>query len=371
MSSFVAASLWVCLHLFLSVRAAGRAAVDRVFRALGLAFLEPRRGLAFCVRTLRRTLEVGKVTSLWSDEGERPPPPRTFAVVVNDPEDASRCLAHLARVLVWAADFGIRHVSLYDQDGFIRESASKLAELVVKATVQADDAANDDAFVPPPSAYAFRVVNPDGTTRVVERFHCGGKATGAPVGRRGGSAFGANRAATIARTAGFLEREFPKRGFQERAPEVEAKEKQPTRFLTVVDLLGARDGTAALLDVAARWGERVPIPAVPAAAGGEVTNAEDVRVVSETNASHVVAGDPETGRTSPEELERWMLANGSLLPSTEVTVAFGKDFHLAGYPPWQLHETELYHRRSLRAFTRRDFLALLSAYAGVRKRNGK
>ena len=57
-SWFVARALWVVLHVFLWTRSAGRAAVDRAFRVSGLAFLEPRRGLSFCARRLRRALEV-------------------------------------------------------------------------------------------------------------------------------------------------------------------------------------------------------------------------------------------------------------------------------------------------------------------------
>ena len=139
-SWFVARALWVVLHVFLWTRSAGRAAVDRAFRVSGLAFLEPRRGLSFCARRLRRALEVGSFKTPWADHGERPPPPRTLAVIVNDPDEASssRCLADVARVLVWAADAGIRHVSLYDQDGCIRARASRLTELVVRATVRAE-----------------------------------------------------------------------------------------------------------------------------------------------------------------------------------------------------------------------------------------
>ena len=113
-----------------------------------------------------------------------------------------------------------------------------------------------------------------------------------------------------------------------------------------MDLLRAGDGAAALLDAARRWGE----PAGPLG---------------------VVAGDPETGETSVAQLEAWMAANGSLLPVVEVTVVFGKHFHLAGYPPWQLHKTEMYRRRSLSTFSRTKFGDVLREYAGVSKRHGK
>ena len=52
-------------------------------------------------------------------------------------------------------------------------------------------------------------------------------------------------------------------------------------------------------------------------------------------------------------------------------MVFGKHFHLAGYPPWQLHKTEMYRRRSLSTFSRTKFGDVLREYAGVSKRHGK
>ena len=324
-SWFVARALWVVLHVFLWTRSAGRAAVDRAFRVSGLAFLEPRRGLSFCARRLRRALEVGSFKTPWADHGERPPPPRTLAVIVNDPDEASssRCLADVARVLVWAADAGIRHVSLYDQDGCIRARASRLAELVVRATVRAES--ESARFAPPASAYAFRRAAGDGAMKTVERFECGGKATSRRPTRHARDASVSSESKNTRDTGG---------------------DKAQTHASTTVDLLRAGDGAAALLDAARRWGE----PAGPLG---------------------VVAGDPETGETSVAQLEAWMAANGSLLPVVEVTVVFGKHFHLAGYPPWQLHKTEMYRRRSLSTFSRTKFGDLLREYAGVSKRHGK
>ena len=324
-SWFVARALWVVLHVFLWTRSAGRAAVDRAFRVSGLAFLEPRRGLSFCARRLRRALEVGSFKTPWADHGERPPPPRTLAVIVNDPDEASssRCLADIARVLVWAADAGIRHVSLYDQDGCIRARASRLAELVVRATVRAES--ESARFAPPASAYAFRRAAGDGAMKTVERFECGGKATSRRPTRHARDASVSSESQSTRDTGG---------------------DKAQTHASTTVDLLRAGDGAAALLDAARRWGE----PAGPLG---------------------VVAGDPETGETSVAQLEAWMAANGSLLPVVEVTVVFGKHFHLAGYPPWQLHKTEMYRRRSLSTFSRTKFGDVLREYAGVSKRHGK
>lgn len=335
-SWFVARALWVVLHVFLWTRSVGRAAVDRAFRVSGLAFLEPRRGLAFCARKLRRALEVGSFKTPWADHGERPPPPRTLAVIVNDPDEASssRCLADIARVLVWAADAGIRHVSLYDQDGCIRARASRLAELVVRATVRAES--ESAHFAPPASAYAFRRANGDGAMETVERFECGGKATRRPS-RRGERNPASNESETARNR---------KESARVPSPPSASADKAETHASTTVDLLRAGDGAAALLDAARRWGE----PAGPLG---------------------IVAGDPETGETSVALLEAWMAANGSLLPVVEVTVVFGKHFHLAGYPPWQLHKTEMYRLRSLSTFSRRKFGDVLREYAGVSKRHGK
>ena len=333
-SWFVARALWVVLHVFLWTRSAGRAAVDRAFCLFGLAYLEPRRGLSFCARKLRRVLEVGSFKTPRDDHGERPPPPRTLAVIVNDPDEASslQCLVAVARVLVWAADAGIRHVSLYDQDGCIRARASRLAELVVRATVRAES--ESAHFAPPASAYAFRHAAGDGAMKTVERFECGGKAT--------------RRLSTRAEQWVSNEVETTRANSRACVPShlSASAGTAETHMSMTVDLLRAGDGAAALLDAARRWGE----PAGPLG---------------------VVAGDSETGVTSVAQLEAWMAANRSLLPVVEVTVVFGKHFHLAGYPPWQLNKTEIYRRRSLSTFSRTKFGDLLREYAGVSKRHGK
>jgi hypothetical protein len=161
--------------------------------------------------------------------------------------------------------------------------------------------------------------------KTVERFECGGKATSRRLTRHARDASVSSESKTTRDTG---------------------DDKAQTHASTTVDLLRAGDGAAALLDAARRWGE----PAGPLG---------------------VVAGDPETGETSVAQLEAWMAANGSLLPVVEVTVVFGKHFHLAGYPPWQLHKTEMYRRRSLSTFSRTKFGDVLREYAGVSKRHGK
>ena len=66
-----------------------------------------------------------------------------------------------------------------------------------------------------------------------------------------------------------------------------------------------------------------------------------------------------------------MEARGSMLPNVDVTVVFGRHFHLSGYPPWQLHKAEMYHRRSLRGFTKKSLGEILRRYAGVSQRFGR
>ena len=47
---------WLLLHCFFLLRSFGRAAVDGIFHLLGLAFLEPRRGLLYAFRKLQRLM---------------------------------------------------------------------------------------------------------------------------------------------------------------------------------------------------------------------------------------------------------------------------------------------------------------------------
>lgn len=54
---------WLLLHCFFTVRSTFRAGVDAIFRLLGLAFLEPRRGLLYALRKLQR-LMVGVIAAV-------------------------------------------------------------------------------------------------------------------------------------------------------------------------------------------------------------------------------------------------------------------------------------------------------------------
>lgn len=54
---------WLALHCFFLLRSLGRGTVDRIFHLLGLAFLEPRRGLLYAFRKLHR-LMVGRRSAI-------------------------------------------------------------------------------------------------------------------------------------------------------------------------------------------------------------------------------------------------------------------------------------------------------------------
>lgn len=231
------------------------------------------------------------------------------------------------------------------------DSSSRLAELVVRATVRSSGR-------PPPCTYELRHAQRDGRLKVVERFTCGGAATDRGGGGGGGRrARAKSQAAVVTRfsrkRAGAVISEVAAgasdscgagasggaansrdgswsrvRGRGESGREsgsgreghggssngggrsvghvgssVGGGGSAAAMRFTVVDLLAGGDGSSSLLEAARCWGD------------GE-------------------AGNAATGATTPGQLEAWMSARGALLPSTEVTVVFGPHFHLAGYPPW-------------------------------------
>lgn len=280
-----------------------------------------RRDIFTTDRSLTRALSLLHS----SPTGEKPPPPKTLAIVVNDPAEACHCLASLAALLTWATEEGIEHVSLYDQGGVIKASSSKLAELIVTATVTSSGR-------PPPCTYHLREVQANGKIRVVERFTCGGAATDRVKK-------GAKRVKPPAEASGGGGTTAAKGGLGRKATDCATSPATEMRT-TVVDLLVGGDGSLALCEAARRWGE------------GE-------------------AGELETGATTPSQLEAWMATKGALLPAVDVTVVFGKHFHLAGYPPWQLHKTEIYHVQSLRCFDRKGLAEVLRKYSKVSQRFGK
>ena len=90
------------------------------------------------------------------------------------------------------------------------------------------------------------------------------------------------------------------------------------------------------------------------------------------NTTNSNSDDAATDATiTPSQLEEWMSARGSMLPNVEVTVVFGRHFHVSGYPPWQLHKTELYHVSSLWNFSRKALTNVLQKYSKVSQRFGK
>ena len=351
--------LWWVVHAYFTARSFGRAALDAAFRALGLAHLEPRRGLGFCARKLRRVWELGaRSASACDPDGAPPPPPEVLAVVVNDPDDASRCLAPIASLLTWAADAGIRHVCVYDQDGYAREGAERLAELVVRAATVVRGNANGGGRsatrrrvdrTPVACTYTFRVAAEDGVLLPAQRFACGGDATctpetslskGAPLSRRRGR--GRGRGIGNGNGEGAAVSSSGGGGSSGDEGDVPATSGGRREVSVCVDLLRGGDGGAGLLDAARRWGEV----------------AED-------------AGDGLRGTGPVARLERWMDRRGSLLPAADVAVVFGKHFHLSGYPAWQMHRAEIYHRRDLRGFDREGLREILRRYANVSKRRGR
>ena len=121
-----------------------------------------------------------------------------------------------------------------------------------------------------------------------------------------------------------------------------------------------------MLECARRWGDETDGALIASAT--EKQHGKPARVEpapgSNPNTSH-------TAPTTPAQIERWLDTNNALLPAVDVLVVFGPHFHVAGYPPWQLHKAEMYHRRSIGFFTRDGLREVLSKYAGVSKRNGR
>ena len=227
--SRVARYLWSLLNLYFLLRSFAKACVDRAFHAMGLAFLEPRRGLMFAARKSQASVArlIGIQDPGWRWDwiaGERPPPPRCIAAVENDQDDAMhpRCLTQLANLAVWCTEEGIGHVSMYDQDGSVRAGKERLVEAVVRATV--DGHRRNRLHRMRACTYEVRTVDDDGTVRVAARFTCGGAAT--------------NKWAEL---FGIGKKEPAKDGDDSRAS-------APTK--TTVDLLRGGDGGAALLEAA-------------------------------------------------------------------------------------------------------------------------
>lgn len=322
--SRVARYLWSLLNLYFLLRSFAKACVDRAFHAMGLAFLEPRRGLMFAARKSQASVArlIGIQDPGWRWDwiaGERPPPPRCIAAVVNDQDDAMhpRCLTQLANLAVWCTEEGIGHVSMYDQDGSVRAGKERLVEAVVRATV--DGHRRNRLHRMRACTYEVRTVDDDGTVRVAARFTCGGAAT--------------NKWAEL---FGIGKKEPAKDGDDSSAS-------APTK--TTVDLLRGGDGGAALLEAA-----RVMTRDVTRN-GDSLSNEDSI---------------------TPRELEAWMERTGRRLPAVDLAIVFGKHFHASAYPPWQLHRAEIYHvDGGLWGFTRKGLRRVLRRYSKTAQRFGK
>ena len=258
-------------------------------------------------------------------------------------------------------------MSLYDQEGIIKGSSSKLAELIVKATVASRGRA-------PPCTYELRNVQPDGRLKVMERFTCGGAATMrdwgrgrvfGSRGRRGGS----NKGSSSSSSGSEGGKHNPNQGDgsdggKSSKSGAAAAESSYMRS-TTVDLLGGGDGQSALLEAARCWNDDDD----GGGGGGEVK--KSTISTKKTNTTKNDGGGPPADIITPSQLEEWMTTRGAMLPSIEVTVVFGRHFHVSGYPPWQLHKTELYHVSSLWSFSRKGLTNVLRKYSKVSQRFGK
>jgi hypothetical protein len=229
----------------------------------------------------------------------------------------------------------------------------------VKATVTAEMRGK---FPQPASLYAFRRVKRDGEIKTVERFQCGGAATATTPRKRDRAGRGTRGKGDTGDTTRASENNIPPSNQNTPTKNTSTCE----RSLTTVDLLGCGDGAAGLLECARRWGDETDGALIASAT--EKQHGKPARVEPapgpNPNTSH-------TGPTTPAQIERWLDTNNALLPAVDVLVVFGPHFHVAGYPPWQLHKAEMYHRRSIGFFTRDGLREVLSKYAGVSKRNGR
>ena len=324
--SRVARYLWSLLHYYFLFRSFAKACVDRAFHAMGLAFLEPRRGLMFAARKSQASVArlIGIQDPGWRWDwiaGERPPPPRCIAAVVNDQDDAMhpRCLTQLANLAVWCTEEGIGHVSMYDQDGSVRAGKERLVEAVVRATVEGHRRNRFHRMRA--CTYEVRTVDDDGTVRVAARFTCGGAAT-----NKWAELFGMGKPSEK-HSPGDSPRSAP--------------------MTTTVDLLRGGDGRAALLEAARRWRDEK----------------QDRDGKQDRNG---VAPSGSDDSITPRELEAWMERTGRLLPAVDLAIVFGKHFHASAYPPWQLHRAEIYHvDRGLWGFTRKGLRRVLRRYLSL------
>ena len=315
------ALVWL-VHVFFSARAWARNVVDRAFRACGLAWCEPRRGLrhawrrgtsAIVERVARR---AGK--SMVYDAGAAPgrAPKRVGLCLVldDDFEDAGdddtearettkTMMEKVCEICEWCATRGVASVMVYDREGVCASAAGvKALERGLRQRGKGRGSALDGF---------------DFVLSVVDACD-GGKIKEIARSSRGGS--------------GRIE----------------------------VCAVGGRDACAALVDAA----RRVEFD-------DEDEDEEEERVDSNASTADDTTMGTFTYKRDVTRLERWMRKQGTFLPPSDAVVVFGSTFHLDGYPPWQAHAAQLYHEESLARFTSSDFERIIDRYRSTAQRFGR
>ena len=311
------ALVWL-VHVFFSARAWAREVVDRAFRACGLSWCEPRRGLRHAWRRGMRAVwdgtarRVGK--SVVYDAGAAPgrAPKRVGLCVATvegfdaddggDDEARERTMGKVCEICAWCATRGVASVMVYDREGVCASAAGVRAlERGLRRRVKGNGSALDGF---------------DFILSVVDACD-GGKIKEIARSTRGGS--------------GGIE----------------------------VCAVGGRDACAALVD-AARRVEFV-----------DEEEEEDALGDSNTSTADDATMGAFTYKRDVARLERWMRKQGTFLPPSDAVVVFGSTFHLDGYPPWQAHAAQLYHEESLARFTSSDFDRIIDRYQSTAQRFGR
>lgn len=312
------ALVWL-VHVFFSARARARDVVNRAFRACGLAWCEPRRGLRHAWRRGASAVWDGvarrRGKSVVYDGGAAPgrAPKRVGVCVVMDDdfEDAdddkaapTTTMEKMCEICEWCATRGVASLMVYDREGVCASVAGvKALECGLRQRGKGSGRALDGF---------------DFVLSVVDACD-GGKIKEIARSSRGGS--------------GRIE----------------------------VCAVGGRDACAALVDAA----RRVEFD--------DTDEEEEEEDGGDSNAS--TADDTTMGtftyKRDVTRLERWMRKQGTFLPPSDAVIVFGSTFHLDGYPPWQAHAAQLYHEESLTRFTSSDFERIIDRYRSTAQRFGR
>lgn len=310
------ALVWL-VHVFFSARAWARNVVDRAFRACGLAWCEPRRGLRHAWRRGTSAVWDGVVRragkSVVYDAGAAPgrAPKRVGLCVVmdddfedadDDTEAPTTTMEKVCEICEWCATRGVASVMVYDREGVCASAAGvKALERGLRQRGKGSGRALDGF---------------DFVLSVVDACD-GGKIKEIAESSRGGS--------------GRIE----------------------------VCAVGGRDACAALVDAA----RRVEFDDTD----GEEEDDGD----SNASTADGTTMGTFTYKRDVTRLERWMRKQGTFLPPSDAVIVFGSTFHLDGYPPWQAHAAQLYHEESLARFTSSDFERIIDRYRSTAQRFGR